>query len=1204
MARSAARVAVTIAAGAAGGAAPARAEPTADPFAENVRTAPPRSPEEQQRSFILPPGFAIELVAAEPTIAKPTNMAFDTRGRLWVSETREYPFPAPADRVPRDAVKVLEDRDGDGRFETVTTFADGLNIPIGILPYRDGVVVWSIPNIWFLRDTDSDGEADRREILYGPLGHDKDTHGNAASFRRGFDGWLYATHGFSNTSTLKGKDGSSLTIHSGNNFRVRLDGSRVEPWSFGQVNPFGTAFDPLGNLYSADCHSSPIYQLIRGAYYPSFGKPHDGLGFGPALMQHSHGSTAIAGLAMYSGGGWPPWPEEYRDNVFLGNVMTSRLNRDRMEWKAGSPRAVELPDLLRTEDSWFRPVDLQWGPDGALYIADFYNRIIGHYEVPLDHPGRDRERARIWRLVYRGADARHVGRAPTKNLASLPTRGLVAELGGAVAARRLLATHTLVDRGGREVVQAVRAALAAPARDDAAAWTVAHGLWVLQRLGALDGTTLVRAARHPAPAVRVHLQRTLAETRPWPEGGPHERLALAGTSDPNLQVVRAAADALGQHPSRAGAEALLTRLLGAPAGDEHLTHTLRVNLRAALEPAGILPAVAARHPGEAAQAVLGDIALGLHGPLGGAFLLGRLEQIPAGQPLPNAAIRHVARYAPTEGQAALARLATTRFAKELDAQLGIFAALEAGATQRGEDLVPEARVWGAALASASLASLEAADLTWQHTPIDGVPASPNPWRRQRHGGEVDLLSSAASERATGQLRSPDFTWPGNLTFHMAGHDGPVEQEPQRKNLVRLRRSAGDEILATASAPRADRPTTVTWRLPALAGARVYLEAVDAIASTGQGWLAVGGFSQGGPAFPALAPGLASERLRAATELARTLDLPELGPELTRRLALPGVDLDAKAAIARTLWGFGDTPDDLLGLLAPLLGDTILPVPLRLRLAALVGRTSKTDPRVTLLELARGAPLRAQARLAQALAQTPAGATLLLGDVERGAIPARVLLDEGVAERLAQAEAARMRERIAQLTARLPPENPELVAMLEGRRAGWKAATALPSEGHRVFSQTCAACHRLEGQGGLIGPQLDGIGNRGLDRLVEDILDPNRNVDHAFRAVYYTLGNDEVLCGLPRREEGEVLVVADLTGREHVLRKKDIKARRESDTSLMPDNFGELLSQDDFNHLLAFLLNNTGRSATPGKASPPSGGTRSSPGGGATRTQAP
>src|SRR5262249_28991330 len=229
----------------------------------------------------------VQLVAAEPQIHKPINLAFDERGRLWVTDTIEYPFPAPKDRPGRDSVKILEDFDENGRARKVTTFADGLNIPIGVMPIKDGAIVFSIPNVYRLLDTDGDGKADKREVLYGPFGFD-DTHGMVNALTWGFDGWLYACHGFHNTSTIKGADGAAITMNSGNVFRMRPDGSRVERYTWGQVNPFGLSFDPLGNLYSADCHSRPLMMLLRGGYYQSFGKPHDGLGFAPEICGHSH----------------------------------------------------------------------------------------------------------------------------------------------------------------------------------------------------------------------------------------------------------------------------------------------------------------------------------------------------------------------------------------------------------------------------------------------------------------------------------------------------------------------------------------------------------------------------------------------------------------------------------------------------------------------------------------------------------------------------------------------------------------------------------------------------------------------------------------------------------------------------------------------------------------------------------------------------
>ena len=197
----------------------------ADSFAEGVRPTPWQKPEDEQKSFRLPPGFEIQLVAAEMDINKPMNLAFDAKGRLWVTTSIEYPYAAPTNKPGRDRLMIFEDFGPDGRARKVTQFADGLNIPIGVYPFSsknaDGrstwkAIVWTIPNIWLFEDTDGDGQADKREILYGPFDHTRDTHGNQASFRRGFDGWLYATHGYNNDSHVKGRDGHQVDLNSGN----------------------------------------------------------------------------------------------------------------------------------------------------------------------------------------------------------------------------------------------------------------------------------------------------------------------------------------------------------------------------------------------------------------------------------------------------------------------------------------------------------------------------------------------------------------------------------------------------------------------------------------------------------------------------------------------------------------------------------------------------------------------------------------------------------------------------------------------------------------------------------------------------------------------------------------------------------------------------------------------------------------------------
>ena len=199
------------------------------------------------------------------------------------------------------------------------------------------------------------------------------------------------------------------------------------------------------------------------------------------------------------------------------------------------------------------------------------------------------------------------------------------------------------------------------------------------------------------------------------------------------------------------------------------------------------------------------------------------------------------------------------------------------------------------------------------------------------------------------------------------------------------------------------------------------------------------------------------------------------------------------------------------------------------------------------------------------------AETLLAAIETGAVSPRVLQRVGVNNRLKSSKPTDWEARVAKLTKTLAPANEQLEKLVEQRRLAYQPATSKIAEGAAIYVKNCAACHSIDGQGGNVGPQLNGIGQRGLDRLCEDILDPNRNVDHAFRSTLLVLKDGEVTSGLFRREEGELVVLAESTGKEVSVPKKDIAERRQSETSLMPENFGELLTPAEFNDLMAYLL---------------------------------
>jgi putative heme-binding domain-containing protein len=1138
----------------------ASAAQTNDPFAEYVRSTEPLAPQAEAKSFRLPDGFEIQLFAAEPDIAKPMNMAFDERGRLWITESREYPFPAPLDKKGRDAIKILEDTDADGRADKITTFADGLNIPIGIYPYKGGAIAWSIPNIWHFQDTDGDGKADQRDVLFGPLGWEKDTHGMNASFRRGFDGWIYITHGFNNTSVIKGRDGSELKINSGNTYRVRPDGSRVEIHAWGQVNPFGLTFDPLGYLYSADCHSSPIYQLIHGAYYPSFGKPDDGLGVAPVLMQHSHNSTAIGGIAYYADDRWPP---DFRDNIFVGNVMTSRVNRDQLRFSGSSPSAKELPDFLTSTDPWFRPVDLQFGPDGALYVADFYNRIIGHYEVPLTHPGRDRERGRIWRITYKTSKPS----PPRFNLVGLAPDQVVAEFASPNLTRRLLALNHLVDSVGRAGLEAARRALATSANSDARV----ASLWALHRLGALPSRDLSPSFSHDDPKVRVHAARVLAEIPAWDYDAGLS--AVQASNDIHPHVQRAGAEALGQHPSLKTLERMIVALQFVPPADNHLLHTLRIALRNHLQLKGAFAALDEVPGGltERSARAVADVCVAVPNQEAAAFLLRHVEKY--ADPTATAAkyLRHVAKYLPPHEVDRLVQLARGKFASDADGQFAMFKSVQDGLAQRGQNLTGAAKSWGEELAVAFLKSPAENEIDWSNKPIEGARDTQNPWFVQRRKCADDanarFLCSLppGGEHLTGVLRSPSFTIPQRLTFYLAGHDGPPDKPPHGKNRVRLR-GPQDEVLIQAAPPRNDTAQKITWDLAAHAGKTGFIEVVDADTGGAYAWLAIGRFEPAVVAIPKLDPSEISKRQLAAAELARTLRLKHLQPQLSTLL---GKGNDVAVAAARALAALADNAE--LEALAFLYADRSAPALLQPRLAGAFAKPADAaQTREVAQEAMRISPSRLQLKLAQGLAASAKGSETLIALAEQRLAPPALLQDRSVREKLLASNPALAR-RIDDLTKGLTPPNEAIEKLIDRRRKGFEGSNGRVAEGGQLFTKHCAACHQINKQGGLVGPQLDGIRNRGVERLLEDILDPNRSVDAAFRTTLLVLKDGDVTSGLLRREEGETVVLADSTGKEITIPKKQVAERRQSDTSLMPENFGELLSPEEFNHLLAYLL---------------------------------
>lgn len=1133
-------------------------------FQKVIRTTEPLTPQQERLQLHLPPGFEIQLVAAEPDIAKPMNMAFDAKGRLWVTTTLEYPIPAKQGTKARDSIKILEDTNGDGRADVVKTFATGLNIPLGIMPYQDGVICYSIPNIWFLRDTDGDDKADKKEILYGPLGFERDTHGMCNSFTRGYDGWLYATHGFNNHTELSGKDGHSISMKSGNVFRMRMNGDRVEHYSHGLVNPFGMTFDAAGDLFVADCHTKPISLILREGYYQSFGKPDDGLGYVPDVMEHLHNSTAISGLAISEASSFP---QEYDRNTFGGNVMTSRINRDELQRIGSSIRAVKKPDFLIADDPWFRPVDLKFGPDGALYVADFYNRIIGHYEVSLDHPGRDRHRGRIWRIVYHGTDKKKKAPARSTNFAAMSLDELFAELADYSRVRCMMAADRIVDH---YPAQAIEPALKIVRTSDQPTSRI-HALWILNRLHQLPFSVLSKATGDSHSEVRVHAYRVLAEY----VAGQKEPIALLlkkGMSDESPNVRRAAVQAAAVYRREASIPILLKLFHSTKPQDVHLRHVIKISLRDHfLNTQWYKKTIASI--AKADIPLVAGISLALKNEQAGRFIVENLAVLNEREPEKMSTyITFASQYVSPELVDKLVQEIRTRYQQDQGFQRVQLFSVKNGLAKRNQKSPASVDDWATELAENLLKNAGGPQpLDWKYLPATSAPNQPNPWKVTRRRASEDgkqntpLYSSLpGGERAVGTYRSGRFMLQPEFSFYLCGHDGYPGKPNRKLNFVKLREAKTRKVLKTWQPPRHDVARRFTWETGDNAGSEVVVELVDENNEAAFAWLAAARFSE-----PRLNPSRMSQQTEQAIEIIDTFQLRQFQKRLVQLLRNGKMNRHLTSLTAAAIVKM--TPDARLHTLAVALNNNGLSLTLRKKIidAIVLHRSAQSKELIT--QVMNSASFQEQVVLADQLISDTSGLLLLLELLESGKASARILVQPELAQKMALLTDEKQKAELIQIINSLPKEDERILQVITSRKQSYAKSGGDIQAGKILYDKSCAVCHQMGGKGKQVGPNLDGIGNRGLDRLCEDVLAPNRNVDVAFRSSTILTDEGKVFVGLLKNSEGEQWTLINNKGDAIQIAEQSIDEHKKSMLSPMPANLGEDLNDEQFRNLLAYLL---------------------------------
>ena len=478
------------------------------------------SAEETLERFRLSPGVNIELVANEPVIRQPLNMHFDERGRLWVVQYLQYPFPAGLkvvkydrylravfDKVPApppkhfkgaDRITILEDTDGDGKFESHKDFLVGLNIATSVAVGRGGVWVLNPPYLLFYPDRNKDDVPDSDpEVHLSGFGLE-DTHGLANSLRWGPDGWLYGAQGSTSTADIKGVKFLGQAI-----WRYHPITREFELFAEGGGNTWSVAFDRKGRLFSGTNKGGVRgLHFVPGGYYVKNWTKHGPLtnpftfGFFEHMAHSGYQPRFSSTLTIYEGGAL----DKYEGQIIAGMSLTNRVQASKIIPDKSSFKTVDTEAIIESEDRWFRPVDLKVGPDGAVYIADWSDIRLSHLS-PIDN--WDRDHGRIYRLKAEGS-----GTIGTFDLSTLANEQLIHVLSHENKWFRDQALRLFGDRRDASIVPVLKEIV-----ETNQGQLALEALWAVNLSGGFDEGFAVRQLSHPDEYVRYWSVRLLGDAK-------------------------------------------------------------------------------------------------------------------------------------------------------------------------------------------------------------------------------------------------------------------------------------------------------------------------------------------------------------------------------------------------------------------------------------------------------------------------------------------------------------------------------------------------------------------------------------------------------------------------------------------------------------------------------------------------------------------
>jgi putative membrane-bound dehydrogenase-like protein len=1159
---------------------------------------------QSQKHIVTPPGFKAELFASDPQIGPALAMDWDERGRLWLCESVDYPNNMQPPGKGNDRIRICEDTNGDGKADKFTIFADGLSVPTAITFYRGGVIVQIGTETVYLKDTDRDDKADVKKVLMQGW-NQGDTHGGVSNFRYGHDNWFWAMQGYNHSRPKYGdKEGQGFRAGF---FRFKLDNSDppnvtdVEFIRSTNNNTWGLGLSEDGLVFGSTANRNPsVYMPIANRYYERVA------GWAPATLggiannhlfypisnnvrqvdQH-HGYTAASGHALYTA---RVYPREYWNRTAFVTGPTGKLAGTFVLQKKGADFVSSNDwNIVASDDEWFAPIGAEVGPDGCVWILDWYNYVIQHNPTPVgfkrgkgnayESKLRDKVHGRVYRVVL---DKKASKTVSTPNLQGATNLALVAALKHTNMFWRMHAQRMLVERGDKSIVPQLIELIKNNSVDPVGLNVgVIHALRTLQGLGAIEGkqsrasngsvdvqAVVAAALRHPSAGVR----RNAVQVLPRHAVSVDLILTTGLLADADAQVRLAALLALSDMPADQRAGAAVFDMLKRPenANDRWL--------------ADAATSAAATHDAGFLQTVLSTtkrkVSLKPHSANGKPVL----KQKPKSKPInliKNGSFETIHNNKPQHWTTA------TYSGKALFS-------IDDGGRNGGKCV----KISSASGADASWTykvpvkrntryRLSSYIKTTQFKKNSGYGAQMNLHELQKYGKSSALIKSQGWTKNSTEFNSKNSTslsvnmlmggwgqskgnafWddvelielgPGSGTVQSGAIVGRVGDIVSIVTRNYASKTPTESVVAVLSALKHADEKLATFILEGLASGWPNNKSPN-FSDADQAELAA--------VMAALEQGQKEKLVVLADKWGRrdifSGDVTAVISALQPKLGDSGLSDEARVDAARRLIRLADNQSSVNAIVKQISSRSSQALTSGL-IGALANSREKTTGDTVLAKWSELTPASRRDTVALLLRRT-LWTSSLLDQVESKKV-ARVDLSASDWQLLKLSKDASIAARASKLSnvAGNADRQKILAKMLP-----YLSAKPNIKVGATLFANTCAKCHAFKGKGGKIGPELTGIGARAKNDILAEIVDPNRSLEANFRLWTIETADFETLTGRLDGESKTSVELLDLNGKRHTILRKDIDSIRASSLSIMPPGLIDHLKPEEVASLIAFL----------------------------------